>query len=272
MVKWIPLVLLAINFGYSQNKIDKAKDDLNQPSNTTISPSNSNQTGGRTRGRTHQSDPSLLEFFITDIAFGLMKYGLIGSYATEDHLHYGATPYPLQKHGKGSYSSDSDYPLWRTHFQNRFLYSNNTLIGNEIQGSIHPSKYFYASVSYAAFWEFNRIEDRTNHLNLFYFHLHYDRIRLEQFQLGWKIGMSYIGTGVNKAGFSYGLQAQYFFQKNYSFAGNINWSQINQQPVNQLDVQIKRHWNNYHLHLGYQHYRIGSPQFRFIGLGGGIYL
>lgn len=264
-------LFLITSVSHGQNKIERAKEDLNKSIHGIETTTYPISEGRPTRTSTY-SEPSLFEFLITDIALGVVKYGLIGSYRSENHLHHGTTAYPFQQPGKGSYSSETNYPLWRSHIQNRLLYSNNSLIGNEIQASVHPFRYFYWSVNYTALWEFNRLKDETNHLSLFYSHLHYDRIRLERFQLGWKIGISYVGSGVNELGFSYGIQTQYFFKKNYSLAGNATWSRINQQPVNQFDVQIKRHWNNYHLHLGYQHYQIGTPNFRFIGIGGGIYL
>jgi hypothetical protein len=119
-------------------------------------------------------------------------------------------------------------------------------------------------------FEFNDFDNSNDRLSLFYFNLGYDRIRFERFNLGWTAGASYVGNGVKKGGFSYGINAEYFLEKNISFAGESKWSRINYNPVNSLKIQSKFFKNNY-LSLSYERLKIASPIYNLIGIGGSIY-
>ena len=108
-------------------------------------------------------------------------------------------------------------------------------------------------------------------MSLFYFNFAYDRIRLNRFNLGWTVGVSYIASDVNKAGFAFGLNAEYFSKRNVSFLAGAKWSRINGQPVNAYEIKGRFHKKNWFISIGYEHLDIGSPDYNFATIGGGAY-
>lgn len=106
---------------------------------------------------------------------------------------------------------------------------------------------------------------------MLYFNLAYDRVRLEDFNLGWTIGASYVGNEVKKGGFSFGLNVEYFLDKSISLTLNSKWSSINQNPVNSIELKGKYFRKNYFGSIGYERLKIGTPVYNLIGIGAGIY-
>jgi hypothetical protein len=155
--------------------------------------------------------------------------------------------------------------------ENSFIYSSNDLFGNHLKAKIRPFQYFYLQSDFHQLYEFDKIENTDSRLSLFHFNLGYDRIRFEKFNLGWTLGASYVGNEVKKAGFSYGLNAEYFMGNHISFMASGKWSKINMQSVNAFELQSKFHRKNYFFSLGFEHLKIATPTYNFISLGGGIY-
>lgn len=85
------------------------------------------------------------------------------------------------------------------------------------------------------------------------------------------MGATYVGNEVKKAGFAYGLNAEYFMGNHISFLGSAKWSKINTLPVNTFELQSKFHRKNYFFSLGFEHLKIANPTYNFVALGGGIY-
>lgn len=135
---------------------------------------------------------------------------------------------------------------------------------------MRPFQYFYVKADYYQLFEFQ--EHSSDNLSLFYFNLGYDRIRLERFNLGWTLGASYIASGVNKFGFSFGANAEYFCKRNISVLAGAKWSFINQKPVNAFEIEGRFHRKNYFISVGFEHLDIATPNYNFATLGGGIYL
>ena len=109
---------------------------------------------------------------------------------------------------------------------------------------ILPSSILFKSLLFSLF-EFNKIDNTNNRLSLFQFNFCYDRIRLEKFNFGWNLGATYVGNEVRKAGFAYGLNAEYFMGNKISFLGSAKWSRINGLPVNTFELQSKFHRKNH---------------------------
>ncbi|NJM79982.1 MAG: hypothetical protein HC854_10810 [Flavobacterium sp.] len=159
----------------------------------------------------------------------------------------------------------------RLDIEDTFMYNSNNLLGNHLKIKIRPFQYFYLQTDFRHLFEFDRINNTSSQLNFSHFTLGYDRIRLDKFNLGWNLGVSYIGNDVRKAGFTYGVSSDYFLNKNISFSGIAKWSKINTRPVNAFELQTKYHKKNYFFALGYEHLKIGTPTYNFITLGAGIY-
>ncbi len=278
MKKWLNLksikhaFIIAFVFNFlvvnAQNKIDKSKKELNAGS--TVPPEKAKSSR---RKEIDSEDVGLFLEIAGYVTFGVFKYGLIGDYANEDHLYNNLSPYPYFKKGVGNFC-ETDTTItkkFRLEIENNFVYSSNNFLGNHIEGKIRPIKYFYLKTDFYQLFEFNDFDNSTDRLSLFYFNLGYDRIRFERFNLGWTAGASYVGNGVKKGGFSYGVNAEYFLEKKISFVGEVKWSRINYKPVNSLKIQSKFFKNNYYLSLSYERLKIASPIYNLIGIGGGIY-
>jgi hypothetical protein len=273
------LLLLFVSFSvvtFGQNKIDKSKKELNSSSGnkqTKTSYSNSSSSSKPS------SDDSFFGNIVVDIfmyaTFGVFKYGVVGDYGNENHLYSNLTPYPYYNGKSGNYESSDSVSITgnkaRFDIENSFVYSNNDLFGNHLKAKIRPFQYFYFQTDFHQLFEINEIDNTNNRLSLFQFNLNYDRIRFEKFNFGWNLGATYVGNEVKKAGFAYGLNADYFMNKNISFSASAKWSQINSRPVNAFELQSKFHRKNYFFALGFEHLKIATPTYNFIALGGGIY-
>ena len=160
----------------------------------------------------------------------------------------------------------------RLDIEDHLLYSNNHLYGNHLKVKIRPSHYFYLQSDFHQIFEKNKLDLTTDRLSVFYFNVGYDRVRLENFNLGWTVGTSYIGNEVKKAGVSVGINTEMFFSHKISVSAHAKWSAINGNPVNLYDIQMRYHNKRFFSSLGFEHLKMGTPNYNFITLGGGIYL
>lgn len=271
------LILFLYSTAYSQNKLDKSKQELNSSSSRSTQTSSSSFSSSKKKSK--NESPNLFADLFVDLfvytTYGAVKYGIVGDYKNENHLHSSLTPYPFYNNQSGNFESTDTVSikknLARIDLENSFVYSNNTLYGNHLKAKIRPSQYFYFQTDFHQLFEFNDIDHTSSRLSLFHFNFCYDRIRLEKFNFGWTLGASYVGNEVRKAGFSYGLTVDYFLNKRISFSGAAKWSSINSSPVNSLELQSKFHRKNYFFSLGYENLKIASPSYNLIALGGGIY-
>lgn len=273
------ICLLLLIFGHSifaQNKVEKSKKELNSSAAVNTSSQNQNKSSSDSGGG---GDDEGIASEVVEVFFGIIvgvfKYGLIGDYTNEDHLHNKLSKYPFYTTESGNYNesvADSVKNKFRIDIEDKFLYSNNDLFGNHLNVKIRPFQYFFVQTDFHQLYEINRIDDTNNLISLYHFNLGYDRIRMGKFDLGWNAGASYVGNEVKKGGFSFGLSGNYFMTKNFSFSANAKWSEINHKPVNTLEFEAKFHKKNYFFTAGFEHLKIATPTYNFIGLGGGIYL
>jgi hypothetical protein len=263
--------------GFSQDKLEKSKREI------TKGAKRSDRSGaGRSQassGRAYHEGP--FEYMIFNaVAQGLMfvsYYAAIGNYQKEDHLHRPLTNYPYFDNGQyGNYEShvaaSPSVKAFRLDLGDQYLYSNGGLYGNHLKLKIRPFQYFYLQADYIRLTEKRLIVNSISDLSLFNFNLCYDRIRLERFNLGWTLGCNYIGSDVNKAGFSYGVNGELFVAKNVSLLGSMKWSLINDSQVNEFEFLGKYHVKRCFISAGYEHLKIGSPTYDFVSVGGGVYL
>lgn len=272
-MKKILFLLIALSFfsGFSQDKLGKSKSELNSKNSS----SGSRKTTVSSSSSSNDDNPFLGLFgevllFIPVVVF---KYGIIGDYNKEDHLYNKVTPHPFYQDAKGNYTEVDSVGRKQLRFdiENNILYSNNDLFGNHLEAKFRPFQYFYLQGDYRQLWEYDTFDGDYNRLSLFNFNLGYDRIRFEKFNFGWTLGATYVGNEVNKTGFSYGLSTDYFLTQKISFGASAKWSRINQNPVNTFKLQSRYHKKNYFLSVNYEHLKIATPVYNFIGIGGGIY-
>lgn len=271
--------LLIVAGGYSQDKLNKSKNELNgkkdlnavaaqqkAASSTSSSSSSSSRDGG--------IGSIFVELIAKAVAY-TAGITIIGHYGIEDHLHFEQTEYPyyLTEHGNyfnAEVHDDGNINNFRFDLKDKFLYNNGNLFGNHLEAKLRPFQYLYVKADYYQLFEFQ--ENTSDNLSLFYFNLGYDRIRLRRFNLGWTIGASYIANDVNKLGFSFGANAEYFCKQNVSFLAGAKWSFINDKPVHAYEIEGRYHRKNYFISVGFEHLDIASPNYNFATVGGGIYL
>lgn len=274
------LLLLLFTFSSSiyAQKIDKSKDELKsekqeeKPALPT-EPANQNSTK---KARDTDSDDDLGAFAaFLEIAYYATLFGAIGDYENEDHLESNLSPYPYFDNKSGNYikydESDDSNSKMRFDIENHFLYANNAAFGNHLKGKFRPFQYFYLQTDYRELMERDKFAKTTSNLSVFQFNLGYDRLRFEKFNLGWTLGATYMASGINKTGFSYGLHTDVFPLKKVSFNSAMIWSKINGLPVNTFEFRGKYHQKNHFFSMGYENLKIATPSYNYVTFGAGIY-
>jgi hypothetical protein len=264
----LSVVFLLFSMTLSAQKIEKTKNELNSSSGSSRSSAASSSSNS---SNSDEDCGFFFELFI-DIVGAVFKYGLIGDYNREDHLYNQVTDYPYAFGLAGNYTADSIAKRqFRIDLEDQILWGGSRLFGNHMQAKIRPFQYFYVQADYRELFE-RRIDNTSDRLALMHLNFCYDRIRFEKFNLGWNLGVSYVGTEVRKAGFCYGLSADYFAGKRISFTAAAKWSKINTYPVNSYEFAGRFHHRQFFATLGFQHLKIATPSYNFISVGGGIYL
>ena len=275
--KYLKLTLVVLSTSlyapfYAQNKIDKSKKELTEKeavkSNQSVTSSS--------KSSSDSEDVGPFVEILGYVFLGFFKYGMIGDYENENHLYNDLSPYPYCNQTIGNYHESATDTIQRKFFRwevkDKFLYSDKNLYGNHLEIKIRAAQYIHFQTDFFQVYEFQKIEKTSDRLALYYVNLGYDRIRTERFNFGWTLGASYVGGEIKKAGFSYGLHAEYFMNQKVSFGIDSKWSKINSQPVNSLGIDGKFHKKNYFIAIGYQHLKIATTTYNFVSLGGGIYL
>jgi hypothetical protein len=156
------------------------------------------------------------------VFLGFFKYGMIGDYENENHLYNNLSTYPYCSQTIGNNNESATVTIQRKFFRwdvkDKFLYSNKNLYGNHLEVKIRAAQYIHFQTDFFQVHEFQKIENTNDRFALYYVNLGYDHIRTEQFNVGWTLGASYVGGEIKKAGFSYGLNAEYFMNKKICFA------------------------------------------------------
>ncbi|MDF2456968.1 MAG: hypothetical protein K0R51_2961 [Cytophagaceae bacterium] len=254
---------------FSQGKIDQSKEELK----------NGVQKKESSKKQNFESnDQTIREAFVQQgISAGIgliIVYGIIGNYGSEIHLSNKLTRYPFERRLAGNYintDSMSKPKYFRIDVENQFLYNSDALFGNHLKINVRPFQYFYVQGNVFLLDEFDDFNKQRSSLHLFNLDFCYDRIRFERFNLGWTMGVNYIGNGVKKAGFAYGLSAEWFVMKAISINSCGKLSHINGLPVNQFEAKAKYHNKNFYFSAGYEYLKIASPSYHFLSVGGGIY-
>ncbi len=270
------LLILLILFSApanGQNRINKSKQQLNQKQSSSNLSSPRSATSSSSSG---SGSSSLLGGLVYGVFTYTVGITLFGGYSFEGHLHNKQTEYPFYIPEHGNYFNHELHPNgnvtnFRLDLKDKFMYSSSSLIGNHLEAKIRPFQYFYVKADYYQLFEFQEQEGTSDQLSLFYFNFAYDRIRLSRFNFGWTLGASYIAGDVNKAGFAFGLNAEYFSKRNVSFLAGAKWSGINGQPVNAYEIEGRFHKKNWFASIGCEHLDIGSPNYNFVTIGGGAY-
>jgi hypothetical protein len=200
-------------------------------------------------------------------------YSIVGSYYYEDHLHNRLTDYPCHRGNTGNYTGSEDAPekYFRIDLENHFLFGENNTFGDQLDLKIRPFQYFYLQSDFFQTVRFNSAADYPSH-SIFNVSFCYDRLRFQKFNLGWMIGLTYVGNRVRKAGFSAGFNLDWFMLKPLSIHSSVNWGIVSHEPVNNFEIQAKYHYRRCFFAGGYETLKVLSPRYHFVSAGFGIYL
>lgn len=254
---------------FSQSRINKSKNELNGRSHSSRQNSNDRVRSNDSHTFFDMDDGTFWLEVIPKIAF----FSFIGNYNYEQHLNSNLTDYPYYNGESGNYeNSDWGKKDIRLDIEDNLLFSSSTLYGNHLKVKIRPSHYFYLQSDFHQLFEKNKFDTSTDRLSVFNFNLGYDRLRLENVNIGWTIGAAYIGNEVKKTGLSIGLSTELFLSNHISLSAAAKWSFINGYPVDSYDIQTRYHHKVFFASIGFEHLKIGTPNYNFIALGGGIYL
>ncbi len=266
--------LIGSNNLIAQGKIEQSKRELKAgQSNTTTFRSYSapGNSGSRTQSSYSSFDGE--ESFQAWIVGGVVQlftiatyYSTVGSYNNEDHLHNRLTPYPYADKRFGNYTqldSAAAKHSFRIDLENSYMLIDHNLMGNHFKARIRPFHYAYIQIDYYQLSEYNTKSGHHDNLALFNFNACYDRIRFNRFNLGWTLGINYVGNEVKKAGFSYGIQAEVFMPLKISLVGSVRFSSINGEPVNELELKARYHMGRWYATMGYEQLKIASPLYHF---------
>lgn len=270
------LILFTFSSSLYAQKIDKSKDELKSGKEDNRPPLPTEPVNQNTPSAVRESNDNFgIGTFFVELGFYIGLYSAVGDYRNEDHLYYPLTPYPYFDGKTGNYEKIDDESVLkkqlRFDLENHFLYGNNASFGNHLKGKFRPFQYFYLQTDYRELIERDQFAKTTSNLSLFQFNLGYDRLRFEKFNLGWTLGATYIANDINKAGFSYGLNTDFFPFKHVSFNSAMLWSKINGLPVNSFEFRGKYHKKNHFFSMGYENLRIASPSYNYATFGAGIY-
>lgn len=255
---------------FSQSKLDKSKEEVkNGNPKDDEKGSDSYRTSNRENYGSNFLDNSFFDLLSN------LAYVVIGYYDREDHLYNDVTHYPFKNGITGNYikpDSVITQKLPRVDIENTFLFNRESIYGNHLKAKIRPWKYFYGKADYFQLFEYNQAKNNYSGLSLFAFNICYDRIRFERFNLGWNMGVNYMASGVNKAGFAFGLNTDIFPMNKISIHSAVCWSKVNGVAVNQLEAEGAYHINKWLLNIGYTRLKIGTPVYDFLSIGTGIFL
>lgn len=260
----------------AQTKIDQSKEELKKGSEVHEAETYTNQNRPRKHRRTRDEAANPLTQLATDIFAYTTYFAIIGNYQIEDHLYNSVAPYPYAPGYTGNYkgydSISQTVNRFRMDVSNQFLYNNKDLFANHLKVKIRPFQYFYLQTDYHQLMAFDKQTDSYDHLTLLHLNVHYDRLRFEKVNLGWHVGMNYVGNDVQKAGFNMGLNTEVFIGNNISMNLAGKWGWVNQTPIQVLECQAQYHISNTFISIGYEHLEIGSPDYDFAAIGFGVYL
>lgn len=289
---------------YAQNKINQSIQELKTESEKSDSKNEYKTTTNRSGRESSSSSESMESSIISNryenssvslddepsgnffsnllgtIISYITYYTFIGSYELEDHLHYDLTKYPYFDHESGNYfdycpmpdseNSSSSIAHFRLDLEDKYLMSSKNSFGNHLKVKIRPFKYAYLQVDYFELIEKNTTYNGQSNLSLFNFNVCYDRVRFENFNLGFTLGANYIANDIKKAGFTYGLNLEAFLFNPLSLNCSYKWSNVNKLPVNEFEIGLKYFIKNIFVTAGYESFKIASPTYNFFTAGVGL--
>ncbi len=268
------LLFTTCYLGYSQGKLEKAEESLTKKEENRR---NTSRSRSRDSFNSSDSEDSYLsdEFFgiFIELFLGITYYTTFESYWERDHRasYASITKYPYYNSKKGNYAYDwgDDTTVFGTTISNRFIVENQKLYGNHLNIDMRFLKRVGLEADYLQLWEDNT-NFGDNSLAIFTAMAKYHRVRTERFDAWWGLGATYVDGEVKELGFTYGLGAELFFARPLSLEASFNQAFINGETVNTFNALLNYHYKRLTFSGGYEHLKIGDPDFSMFSVGVGV--
>jgi hypothetical protein len=263
MKKLILIFLLIPVIGFSQGKLNQAKNNLSSKSK---SKSKSSSSGGSSGSRKVDLNAGRafvkLFFYAPKIVIGGIYITVFG---TSERRHFSPYPY-YYSNVQGEY----DFGLETEDKKNLISAGVNYLSGNYINSAEANVNYRFlpflgVDLSHQSFFE-----DRPNgsdRLDVTSLMVNYYRIRERSFTGWWGIGATYVGSEVNTYGFTYNIGLEVYPVKPISFLVSYKQSFINQSHINVTKYQTKYHRKKMAYYIGYHNISIAGVKASGMVLG-----
>jgi hypothetical protein len=274
MKNYILLILFTLSFVtvHAQGKLDKAKEKLGQDKVET----EEYKTSTEDIELEYYDEPESSEFnfFLIQLILSLSVDVVLANYGQEAHLHNKLSPYPYYDGWSGNYVSldgtPKEFRNFRVDLMDHIVIGNG-VYGNHLQVNLRPTHAFYIQMNYNELLEPNVGESPITNLSLLDLNFCYDRFRLEQFNLGWLVGVKYAASGIQKSGLNLGAQMEAFFPGNISFYGSYVASKINGEPVNTVISKLRYSMNRFMATAGYDFRQLADVKLHFFTMGFGAH-
>lgn len=281
MKNCLSILLVLFTITLNAQRIENSKKELNETQNTidnnsdiassTFSYPSTNPVDNYSASKPNQSYYyDSFDEFLVECLLWASYYSLFGSYEDEDHLHNKLTPYPYFDNHCGNYTDNYESgKIFRADIENIFLFEDSKTMGNHFKAKGHFKQYVYGQLDhYFLQEEFNNVK---SNLSFYQFSVGYDRLRFKKFNLGFLIGLTHFGSGINRTGLNVGFHGEAFIYKNFSLDSSISWFNVNDVDSRTFDIKGKYHFKKLFTSLGIEKINISNSKFNFVSFGAGIY-
>lgn len=262
MKKLILIFLLIPVIGFSQGKLNQAKNNLSSKSKSSSSKSKSSSSGsGKVDFNVGRAFVKLF-LYAPKIVIGGIYMTVFGDF---ERRHF--SPYPYYY---GNVQGEYDFGLETEDKKNLIGAGVNYLLGKYINSAEANVNYRFlpflgVDLSHQSFFE-----DRPNgsdRLDVTSLMVNYYRIRERSFTGWWGIGATYFGNEVNTYGFTYNIGLEVYPVKPMSFLISYKQTFINQSHINVTKYQTKYHRKKMAYYIGFHNISIAGVKASGMVLG-----
>jgi hypothetical protein len=178
------------------------------------------------------------------------------------------TKYPYADGHSGIFLSQGtkQYALKANYRQFRM---NRDLTGFGLSAHASPHPYIDFEFSYYRLSE--RIESGYDHLEFYNIFINFNRIKSEIFTLYWGLGMKNLSGNSLQTAFGLNFGAEVFPVRPISVNLLYNVGFFKGASVDELNLNLKVHFNRFNVFVGYQKFRAGDIDFPGVTAGIGVY-
>lgn len=259
MKKLLLVFLLIPAIGFSQGKLNNAKQNLSSSSSSSSSSTSSSSKSGGSSGSSF--DGGFAEIFAE--IFLIMSYKTaLGDF---EYRHFSPYPYYYD-----NVNGEYDFGLEKGDKRNLLRIGGNYLIGNiinsaEINVNYRFDPFVGVELSHHQFSE--KVRDGREHLNITSLFVNYYRLRERGISLWWGGGLTHVGNEVDEVGFGYTVGTEIYPFKPISFHASYKQSLINESNIGVLKLQAKYHQKKLAYYTGYHDISLGGVKASGLVLG-----